>query len=215
VNREVGWAVLTLVSAYEATGNETYQRYARRMIDAVMEEPLPEDLPVLSFGHTSLLLGCRAYLEAEAHSEASRPVWEWFKKIVDLSILRSRTAPKKTENLPIKLSYDHDLAERGDTARRKNRPGMLVGFAAPDCLAYAFERTGDVAYLKAGIRSLQAFLDGHPGYFNPATTSSFRHPLPQGKPFAVSYRHWINYFGALDRVGWLARFDYQPIVFDP
>ena len=47
----------------------------------------------------------------------------------------------------------------------------------------------------------------NPGYCD--YSMNFRDPVPEGKPFAVAYRTWINYLGALARAGWLTNFDYQ------
>ncbi len=206
VNRELGCGILSLVSAYEATGDAKYDRYARKIIDAVVAEPLPKDLPAFSFGETSLMLGCRAYLEVHQHSDAVRPVWEWWLRYLDLAIRCSRNPSKENTEAAYQLSYGAELASRGDLNRNRTRPGVLSGFAAPDCLAYACERTGDTAYLEVGLLALEAFLDENPGYCG---DSKFRSPTLEGKPFALAYRTWINYLGALDRVGWLKHFDYQ------
>ncbi|MFV0336934.1 MAG: hypothetical protein ACK5LK_01650, partial [Chthoniobacterales bacterium] len=115
--------------------------------------------------------------------------------------------PKEAGNLTVKLSYDAELAERGAASRLQSRPGVLTGFAAPDCLAYAYERTADESYLKAGLRGLEAFLDDNPAYNH----TRFHGPIPTGKPFAMAYRTWINYLAALDRCNLLKQFDYAEL----
>ncbi len=209
INREMGWAVLTLVSAYEADGNESYLRYATQLIDEAMDEPLPNDLPVFSFGHTSLLLGCRAWLQAQPCAANGERVRKWFLSLVSLAVRSSQGPPGG--NCPDiaapKLSYDFELMEKGRAVRQQPRSGMLPGFFALDCLAFAYELTGSVEWLHAGLRTLEAFMDGNPGCFE--YILDFRRPLPEGKPFAVGYRTFINYLGALHQAGMLSKFDYK------
>lgn len=204
INREMGWAVLTLVSAWEATGDARFDVYARKLIDAAISEPLPEDLPVLAFGHTSLLLGCRAYLDAHNDRDENSPIWAWFLQLINLAV-RSATQPPPSTNalLPaVKLSYDVELLEKGRGNRALPRAGIMSGYMAADCLAYVYRRTGDKSYLRAGVRALQAFLDQNPGIYE------FAGVRYEGKAFATSYRSWIAYLGALDEAGWLGQFDY-------
>ena len=206
LNRELGWAVLTLVSAYEATGEERFDRYALKLIRSVMDEGLPRDIPDLNFGHTSFLLGCRSYLQVHEGEPESGPLLEWYLKMVDFAILCSRRTPEDPAAITPRLSYEFDLLERGAAHHRQPRPGILPGYAALDCLAYAYERTGKRSYLRAGLRTLEAFLDGNPGYFG--SNVCFRHPSNEGKAFAMTYRTWICFFGALDREEMLGRYEY-------
>ena len=212
VNREMGWAVLSLVFAYEATGDRQYDLYARKIIDSIMAEPMEDDLPELNFAQTSFLLGCRAYLEIHGEGGLSAPVAEWFLRYLDLAIQGSKAPPEgggqaKPQSLSARFWQDW-----GATGMRQPRSGVMAGYMAPDCLAYAYEMTGNNAYLKAAIPALLAFLDGTPGYFT--YSINFRNPVPEGKPFAVAHRTWVNYLRALDRVGWLSRFDFQNPVDD-
>jgi hypothetical protein len=198
--------VLTLVSAYEATGEERFDRYALKLIRSVMDEGLPRDIPDLNFGHTSFLLGCRSYLQVHEGEPESGPLLEWYLKMVDFAILCSRRTPEDPAAITPRLSYEFDLLERGAAHHRQPRPGILPGYAALDCLAYAYERTGKRSYLRAGLRTLEAFLDGNPGYFG--SNVCFRHPSNEGEAFAMAYRTWICFFGALDREEMLGRYEY-------
>lgn len=213
INREMGWAVLTLVSAYETTCDARYDTWARRLIDLTLAEPLPEDLPHFDFGMTSMMLGCREYIEAHRDDDTlTAPVRAWFLALLRLAVKCSTSPPEHAGTSTPKYSYDLDLLARGKAGAGQPRPGLLPGYAALDCLAYAHELTADPCWLDAGLRTLEAFLDGNPGYFHISTTqSSFRAPLAEGKPFAVAYRSFITYLGALHRAGKLADFDYlQP-----
>jgi len=207
INREIGWSVLTLVSAYEATLDKKYSSYALRLIESAMAEPLPTDLPVLSFGHTSLLLGCRAYLQAHPDSDVLSVIRKYYLEIVDLAIKSSQSSAslRLSDREKPKLSYDFEFLEKG-AAGLQARTGVLAGYAALDCLAYAYEITNDKSYLRAGLRTFTAFLDGTPGHFD--YTISFRNPIPEGKSFAVVHRMFITYLGALSREKLLAAFDY-------
>lgn len=209
INREMGWAVLTLVSSYEATMDDRYLAYARKLIDEVMAEALPVDLPVFSFGHTSLLLGCKAYLEALGRDEAAKPIIDWYLALVRLAVASAWRAP--TQGLPQaakpKLSYDYELLEKGQTATQQPRSGILSGYAALACLAYAWRLTGDAGFCEAGLRSIRAFIDETPGYFGPGL--KFRNVVPEGKPFAMAYRTFAEFFAALDECGLLEEFEFR------
>lgn len=204
INREMGWAVLTLVSAYEATMETRFLHRARQLIDSVMIEPLPEDLPVFSFGHTSLLLGCKAYLEAMEHSGETLPVRDWYLRVVRLAVHSAWHLPGADENAEArsKLSYDYERMDQGPAAGQRPRSGILSGYAALACLSYAWRLTGDRSFLESGLRSARAFFDETPGYF-----SSFRNPLPEGKPFAWLYRTMMEFFQALDECDLLREFE--------
>ena len=65
LNREVGWGVLSLVCAHEASSEKRFDVYAHKLLDDIMAEGLPHDLPNFSFGHTSMLLR-RAAVPASA-----------------------------------------------------------------------------------------------------------------------------------------------------
>lgn len=207
INREMGWAVLTLVSSYETTLQPEFLHYARKLIDSVLVEPLPGDLPMLNFGHTSLLLGCKAYLEATEHAAGSAPVRDWYLRVVRLA-LHSAWHPPGGEAGPAevrsKLSYDYERLDRGPAAGQKPRSGILYGYAALACLAYAWRLTGERAFLEGGLRTVRVFFDDTPGYFH-----FFRDPVPEGKAFAWAYRTMMEFFQALDENGLLREFEWQ------
>lgn len=205
INREAGWAVLTLVAAFQATLDPRYQRYARKLIGWSMADPLPEQIPAFDFGHTSLLLGCRAYLELPDDA-GKEEVFRWYLQVLDIAIQSSLPGAAAGTGFQLKLSSDYEANEKGGLHLALSRSGMLPGFAAPDCLAYAYEKTGDVRYLRAGLRTFRAFLDSNPGF----GYQTFHTVIPEGKPFAMAYRTWITYLGALDRAGLLQEFDYAP-----
>lgn len=204
INREMGWAVLTLVSSYEATMEPAFLQYARKLIDSVLVEPLPDDLPDLNFGHTSLLLGCKAYLEATEHAAETAPVREWYLRVVRLAVQSAWRVRGRVDRAEVrsKLSYDYDRQDQGPAAGQRPRPGILNGYAALACLAYAWRLTGERSFLESGLRSVRAFFDESPGYFG-----SFRDPLPEGKPFAWSYRTMMEFFQALDEADLLREFE--------
>jgi len=204
INREMGWAVLTLVSSYEATMEPAFLQYARRLIDSVVVEPLPDDLPVLNFGHTSLLLGCKAYLEATEHAAETAPVRGWYLRVVRLAVHSAWHVPGRVERSEVrsKLSYDYDRLDQGPAAGQRPRSGILHGYAALACLSYAWRLTGERAFLEAGLRTVRAFFDESPGYFG-----AFRNPQPEGKPFAWAYRTMMEFFQALDEAELLREFE--------
>jgi len=207
INREMGWAVLTLVSAYEVTLEEKYLQGAEALMATVLADPLPPDLPVFSFGHTSLLLGCKAYIEALERDERTRTVREWYLAVVRLAVESGWAVPARAEmGAKPKLSYDFERLEKGAAAAVRPRSGVFSGYGALACLAYAWRLSGDREFIRAGIRTIEVFFDGTPGYFSESLV--FRNPLPEGKPFAMSYRTFAEYFAALDECGWLEQFEF-------
>jgi hypothetical protein len=211
INREMGWAVLTLVSAYEVTLKEEYLHAAEQLLAPVLADPLPADLPVFSFGHTSLLLGCKAYIEALERSERTRAVQEWYLAVVRLAIRSAWAVPEGVDlSGKPKLSYDFERLEKGVAAAARPRSGILDGYGALACLAYAWRLTGDQELVRAGVRTIRVFIDGTPGYFS--TSMVFRAPLPEGKPFAMSYRTFAEYFAALAECGWLEEFEFPGLA---
>ncbi len=142
IDREIGWSILTLACAYEATGLKRFDAYARKLIEMEVRPGPPKDVPGFGFHHASILFGTRQYLvthEGEAHT---RPIRKWYLDFVDVTI----------ESL------------RRDTSRS----GVLYETSmAPDALAFAHEMTGDKRYIEAGLRSMEHLLDS--AYFHSAT----------------------------------------------
>lgn len=205
LNREVGWGVLSLVCAYEAGGDKRYDDYARKILDDILAEGLPHDLPTFSFGHTSMLLAARQYLqvhegEGDAYFDEIR---QWFLSWVELAIACAGQAPACSATRNVKTgTYDYTIrtAARGTLWSGSPRNGIFSAHSlALDCLAYAFEISGDEKYLHAGLRSLEALLD----------SPNFRTPVAEGKPFAMAYRTWINFLKAAGEKGLLKQWEYR------
>ena len=77
-----------MICAYEASGIKRFDAYARRLLDREIAYDLPKDLPIFSFGHTSILLGARQYLQIHAGEKQAEPVRRWFLDFVDLAVRR-------------------------------------------------------------------------------------------------------------------------------
>lgn len=205
LNREVGWGVLSLVCAYEASGDKRYDEYARKILDNIMAEGLPPDLPTFSFGHTSMLLAARQYLQVHdgEDDEYLDRVRKWFLCWVDLAIACSRQVPDSVDGKPVKSgTYDYTVraAARGVMWSRSPRPGIFNSHSlALDCLAYAHEISGEKKYIEAGLRSLEVLLE----------SPIFQAPTNEGKPFAMMYRTWINYLAATAKTGFLKNWEYR------
>lgn len=204
LNREVGWGILTMICAYEASGIKRFDDYARELLDREIALELPHDLPVFSFGHTSILLGAREYLQIHDGDPNAEPVRRWLLNFVDLAIARSRQAPpEQEEDAPKKsgtYSYDQDLVLKGKAHTAAARSGIFNTHSiALDPIAYAYEITGDEKYMAAGRRSLEALVD----------SQSFRVPPHEGKPFAMVYRTNINYLKFAAELGYLTEFEYK------
>jgi len=207
LNREIGWGILTMICAYEASGIKRFDAYARRLIDREIACGLPGDLPVFSFGHTSILLGAREYLQIHAGEKQAEPVRKWFLAFVDLAVRSSREAaqdiPEKsaksgTQALSL-LSYNVDWSLRG-ALHGGLRSGIFGTHSiALDPIAYAYEITGDEKYIQAGMRSIEALMD----------SQAFSQPPTEGKPFAMVYRTFINFLKAAAELGFLKEYDYK------
>ena len=203
LNREIGWGILTMICAYEASGLKRFDAYARELIDRQIECGLPDDIPVFSFGHTSILLGAREYLEIHRGEPEAEPVRRWFLEFVDLGIRSSRQAPPATKGAGARspgYSYGAELAARGLFHATQPRSGIFNSQSiALDPLAYAYEITGDRAYVEAGMRSVEALLD----------SPDYRSPVPEAKPYAKVYRTFINFLKPASELGYLKVFDYR------
>jgi len=204
LNREIGWGILTMICAYEASGIERFDAYARELIDREIALGLPHDLPVFSFGHTSILLGTREYLQIHAGDPNAEPVRRWLLEFVDLAIRCSREAPPETEEEAPKVSgtysYDQEFVKKGKAHSAKARSGMFSTHSiALDPLAYAYEITGDEKYIAAGRRTLEFLVD----------SPAFRTPPHEGKPFAMVNRTFINYLKYAAELGYLVEYEYK------
>jgi hypothetical protein len=207
LNREIGWGILTMICAYEASGIKKFDAYARRLLDREINYGLPADLPVFSFGHTSILLGTREYLQIHEGEKAAEPVRKWFLEFVDLAIRSSRGAPKTIVKQEAKegtqamsfLSYDMGWLQGGGL-RGSLRSGIFNTHSmALDPLAYAYEITGNKRYIEAGMRSIEALMD----------SQAFSNPVPEGKPYAMVYRTFVNFLKAASELGYLKTYGYK------
>ncbi len=203
LNREIGWGILTMICAYEASGLARFDAYARELIDRQIDYGLPGDIPVFSFGHTSILLGAREYLEIHKGEPEAEAVRRWFLEFVDLAIRSSRGAPPAAKAAGAKspgYSYGAELAARGLFHAAQPRSGIFsTQSIALDPLAYAYEITGNRAYVEAGMRSVEALLD----------SPDYRNPVPEAKPYAKVYRTFINFLKPASELGYLKSFDYR------
>lgn len=185
LNRETGWGVLSLVCAYEASGEKRFDDHARKLLDEIAAEGVPNDIPDFSFGYTSLLLGLRQYLQVH-NSENTGHLTEYFLKFVDKAIACSVKAPPEQTEIIKSGTYDYDERRkaRGSLHSKTGRNGIFGPLTiAFDPLAYAYEITGDTTYITAAARSLEAMVD----------SDVFHHPVAEGKPYAMTYRSWINF----------------------
>ena len=201
LNREAGWGILSLLCAYEASGDARFDLYARALLEKEIAVGLPEDIATFSFGHTSILLGARQYLQIHAGEDVEK-VKKWFLDFVDLAISCSRQAPSHghADSHSALYSYDTENAARGAAFTRNARNGIFNPYSmALDPLAFAYETTGDRKYIEAGLRSLEAFAD---------EGTSFG-ANGEGKPFAMVYRTWINYFQSAAEMGFLQEWEWK------
>jgi len=207
LNREVGWGILTMVCAYEATGSKRYDDYARELIEREIACGLPADLPYFSFGHTSILLGVRQYLQVHEGDATTQPIRQWFLDFVDHAILCANEDPRGSvagagkAGRKKKAGYSYDLIADARGLAMTKRSGILGGITsmALDSLAYAYELTGNEDYIRAGLRTVEVLVD----------CPWFRSPIGEGKPYAMIYRTYANYFKAAAALGYLKDFEYR------
>ena len=137
------------------------------------------------------------------NGEYCKKLKNWFLSWNDLAIDCLHRAPQSTPGAKVKSgTYDYTLraTARGVLWAREARRGVLEAHSlALDCLAYAHEISGDEKYIRAGLRSLEAMLES-PGFIL---------PTPEGKPFAMTYRTWINFLGAAARLDLLQEWEYR------
>ena len=97
------------------------------------------------------------------------------------------------------LSYNVDWSLRG-ALHGGMRSGIFGTHSmALDSLAYAYEVTGDERYVKAGMRSVEALMD----------SQAFLSPVPEGKPYAMVYRTFVNFLKAAAGLGYLQEYGYK------
>jgi len=207
LNREIGWGILTMICAYEASGIKRFDDYARRLLDREIKYGLPNDLPVFSFGHTSILLGARQYLQIHDGDKKAELVKKWLLDFVDLAIRSSQQAPTTIERRKIAegtqamslYSYNIDALTRG-SLHGGLRSGIFGTHSmALDPLAYAYEITGDEKYVKAGMRSIEALMD----------SQAFLGPVPEGKWYAMVHRTFVNFLKPASDLGYLKEYGYK------
>lgn len=134
IDREIGWSILTLACAYEATGLKRFDAYARKLIEMEVCLGPPKDVPGFGFHHASILFGTRQYLATHESEPHTRAIRKWYLDFVDVTIESLR--------------------------RDVTRSGILYETSmAPDALAFAYELTGDRRYIEAGLRSIEHLLD--------------------------------------------------------
>jgi hypothetical protein len=203
LNREIGWGILSMICAYEASGIERFDAYARELLKREIRCGLPADIPYFSFGHTSILLGAREYLQIHQGEDEAEPVRRWFLDFVELAIRSSRRPPEDAGGpgkVELKYSYGAELAAQGGFHLTRPRSGVFGTHSiALDSLAYAYELTGDRKYIAAGMRSIEALLD----------SPAFHAPVPEGKPYAMVYRTFINFLKAAADLGLLREYAYK------
>lgn len=202
LNREIGWGILTMICAYEASGIKRFDDYARELLDREIAEDLPLDLPVFSFGHTSILLGAREYLQIHEGDPHAEPVRRWLLEFVDLAIRSAKGPPEASPSGAKPGDYSYDIVQeaRGRAYIRQARSGIFSPASiALDPFAYAYEITGDEGYIKAGLRSVEAMLD----------SEVFRTPPHEGKLFTMVYRTFVNYLKAAAELGYLEEFEFK------
>lgn len=197
LNREIGWGILTMICAYEASGLKRFDEYARRLLDREIRHGLPDDMPVFSFGFTSILLGARQYLDVHRGEAKAEPVRKWFLDFVDLAVRSATRVPAAP------MRNAKDAAYYGQAAGLRGtlpRSGVFGSHSmALDSLAYAHEITGDRGYIDAGMRSLDVFVE----------SPEFRTPVPEGKPTAMVYRTFVNFLKAAADLGLLEEYRYR------
>jgi hypothetical protein len=204
LNREVGWGILTLICAYEASGRKYFVDYAKKLLDEIVTQGVPHDIPVFSFGHTSLMLAVRQYIELYRHDQQGNVehLQRYFLEFVERAVTCSRSAPPpKTQNVKTgTYSYDVELAAQGDLFSATARSGIFEARSmAMDSLAYAYEISGDKKFIEAGVLSLEAMID----------SDVFRSPTAEGKPFAMVYRTWVNYLRCASEQGYQSKYEYN------
>ena len=191
LNREIGWGILTMICAYEASGLKRFDDYARELLDREIKCGIPDDIPSFNFALASIMLGARQYLEVHRGEKKAAPVRRWVLAFVDRAIQSSRRPSTNWTQRDVMWAPGH---------MGMPRSGIFGAYSLSlDPIAYAYEITGDRRYIEAGMRSVEAFLD----------TESFRTPIHEGKPYAMVYRTFINFLKPAADMGLLAEHGYK------
>lgn len=194
-DREIGWALLALVSLLDS-GFSQFQdeadsiadflrAYDRKQFDGAVK--LSAGRPGLSlerqmidcgFGYASMVEALDKYQRLTG----CRDMDSWLKQLLD----------------ELKTELWNKVGD-GEIPTVHNMVGMIM--------AIGFERTGDADYLLAGELPLEHYLD---------SAFPLKHPLGgesgQSKPCAMAYRCLYRFFSAMDKTGRLRNFEYPSIL---
>lgn len=187
-NREIGWALLSLVQLAQATGIERFEKHTAAVVDYLVKydreaqtnainlssvDPLDDihaQMVGAFFGYASMIEAMDRY----ARMTQSKAVADWLdvilKKILDAAKRMFR------EGRPL------------DSFRRMLPVGMAIGY----------ERTGDVSFLEVGMLSLELFLQ----------TSQDAAPSGEVKMTAMAHRSLVRFLGHANKEGLVSKLEF-------
>jgi len=194
-DREIGWALLALVSlmdsGYEKFSEEAdkisafLQDYNRKAFSGAVKlsagregASLERQMIDNGFGYASMIEALDKYQRLTNCGNMAI----WFNELL----------------LELKQEVWQKVAE-GEVPTVHNMIGMMM--------AIGFERTGDPDFLLAGELALEYYLD---------SVFPLQHPKGredgQSKPCAMSYRGLFRFFGALSKTGELGKYEYKAVL---
>lgn len=181
-DRENGWALLALVHVCDITREPRFEKEIDRLVEFFMEH--------------------------EPAGNATTPTLDrsgvWPRELISrfyfmLNMVEAFDLYAKITGRKELADYLLHLLSGMPQAIYRNYLEGSASYSTAAALAIAFERTGDIEYLKAGLVRLEDLMNDDPRWLN---------PVPEIKPMAIVHREVIRYLGHAQREGLLGQFEY-------
>ena len=177
-DREMGWALLAMAHLWDITRELRFEAETRRLVRFFVDyHEQHQDTPLCSRVYVTrfyFLLNLVEAVDLFARRTGDDALGKWLVRTL--------------EPMPEAVLQAH---ADGESSR---------GTAA--ALAIAYERTGDVRFLRAGLPALEELI---------ADTVDWQSPVHEAKPMAILYREFIRFFGQTQRAGLLDQFEYPSL----
>ncbi len=182
-DRENGWALLALVHVYDISRQPQFEKEINRLVDFFMNHDPAGKSNTPSFDR------------AGTWSRSLITSFYFMLNMVEAIDLYAKITGRKDL-----VDYLHRLLSGMPKAIYRNYLEGYPSYSTAAALAIAFEHTGDIEYLKAGLVRLEDLVNDDSRWLN---------PVPEIKPMAIVHREMIRYLGHAQRQGLLDSFEYS------
>ena len=186
LDRELGWALLALVHLWDITREERFRVEIDRIADMFMKHQAKSDADTPSIGKAGPLL----------NRELISRFYFMLNMVEALDLYQRITKREDLAEWLLKL-----LTPMPGAIVQNFREGGSA-YSTPAAMAIGYERTGDKAFIDAGLVRLDELIHDD---------SRWSTAIPEIKPMAVLYREFIRFFGAAHHAGALAKVEYPSL----